>query len=51
VLKDIPSVLALVKEEVVRLLLHWDAMEVVERVEVTHGELLLESCSGTFEKL
>jgi hypothetical protein len=42
-LKDAPSILALVKEEVIRPLLYWD-------VEV-HHELLLESWSGTLEKL
>jgi hypothetical protein len=42
-LKDIPSVLVL--------LLHLDAEEVVKGVEVLHGELLLESCSGMLEKL
>jgi hypothetical protein len=41
----------LVEEEVIGPLLYWDAEEVVERVEVLHRELLLESCSGTLEKL
>jgi hypothetical protein len=50
-LKDVPSVLALVKEEVVMSLLHWDVEEVVEKAEVLHCELLLESCSGMPEKL
>jgi hypothetical protein len=50
-LKDVLSVLALVKEEAVRLLLHRGIEEVVEVVEVLHGELLLESCSGMLEKL
>jgi hypothetical protein len=49
-LKDVPSILALVEEEVVGLLLYWDAEE-VKRAEVLHRELLLESCSGTLEKL
>jgi hypothetical protein len=39
-----------VKKEVVRPLLYWDAEEVVERVEVLHHELLLESWSGMLEK-
>jgi hypothetical protein len=43
--------LALVKEEVVRPLLYRDTEEVVERAEVLHRELLLESCSGALEKL
>jgi hypothetical protein len=42
VLKDVPSVLVLVKEEVVGSMLHWGAEEVVERVDVIHGEVLLE---------
>jgi hypothetical protein len=50
-LKDIPSILALVEEGTVGLLLYWDAEEVVERAEVLYRELLLESCSGTLEKL
>jgi hypothetical protein len=50
-LKDIPSILALVEEEVVGLLLYWDTKEVVEGAEVLHHELLLESYSGTLEKL
>jgi hypothetical protein len=50
-LNDILSVLALVKEEVVRPLLYRDTEEVVERAEVLHRELLLESCSGALEKL
>jgi hypothetical protein len=50
-LKDVPSILALVEEEVVRPLLYCDAKEVVERAEVLHRKLLLESCSGTLEKL
>jgi hypothetical protein len=50
-LKDIPSVLALVKEEPVRPLLYWDAEEVMERAKVLHHELLLESWSGTLKKL
>jgi hypothetical protein len=50
-LKDVPSILALVEEEAVGPLLYWDAEEVVERAEVLHRELLLESCSGTLEKL
>jgi hypothetical protein len=50
-LKDIPNILALVEEEVVRPLLYWDTEEVVERVEVLHRELLLERCSGMLEKL
>jgi hypothetical protein len=49
-LKVVSSVLALVKEEVAWSLLHRDAEEVVERVEILHCELLLESCSGTLEK-
>jgi hypothetical protein len=40
-----------VEEETVRPLLYWDVEEVVEGVEVLHRELLLESCSGTLEKL
>jgi hypothetical protein len=51
VLKDVPSVLALVKEETVRPLLHLDVEEVVERVDALNDKLLLESCSGTLEKL
>jgi hypothetical protein len=50
-LKDVPSILALVEEEVVELLLYWDTEEVVERADVLHHELLLESYSGTLEKL
>jgi hypothetical protein len=50
-LKDVLSILALVKEAAIRPLLYWDAEEVVERAEVLHRELLLESCSGTLEKL
>jgi predicted Zn-dependent protease with MMP-like domain len=50
-LKDIPSVLALVEEEVVDLLLHRDAEQVVEGAEVLRGELLLGSYSGMLEKL
>jgi hypothetical protein len=50
-LKDVPSILALVEEEVVGPLLYCDAKEVVERAEVLHRKLLLESCSGTLEKL
>jgi hypothetical protein len=50
-LKDVSSKLVLVKEEVVEPLLYWDAEEVVEKVEVLHRELLLESYSGTLEKL
>jgi hypothetical protein len=50
-LKDISSILALVEEEVIDSLLHWDAKEVVEGVEVLHGELLLESHSGMLEQL
>jgi hypothetical protein len=50
-LKNVLSVLALVKEEAVRLLLHRGIEEVVEVVEVLHGEMLLESCSGMLEKL
>jgi hypothetical protein len=50
-LKDVSSVLVLVKEETVWPLLYWDAEEVVERAKVLHRELLLESCSGTLEKL
>jgi hypothetical protein len=50
-LKDIPSILTLVEEEVVDSLLHRDAEEVVEGVEVLHGKLLLESRSGTLEQL
>jgi hypothetical protein len=49
-LKDVLSILALVEEEVVGPLLYWDAEEVVERADV-HRELLLQSCSGTLEKL
>jgi hypothetical protein len=41
--KDVPSVLELVKEETIRPLLYRDVKEVVERVEVLHRELLLES--------
>jgi hypothetical protein len=51
VLKDIPSILALVEEEVIVSLLHRDAEEVVERGEVLHDELLLGSHSGTLEEL
>jgi hypothetical protein len=51
VLKDVPSVLALVKEETVRPLLHLDVEEVVERVDALNDKLLLESCSGMLEKL
>jgi hypothetical protein len=40
-----------VKEEVIELLLYWDAEKVVEMVEVLHRELLLQSCSGILEKL
>jgi hypothetical protein len=50
-LNDILSILALVEEEFADFLFHWYAEEVVERDEVLHGELLLESCSGTLEKL
>jgi hypothetical protein len=50
-LKDVSSKLALVEEKVVGPLLYWDAEEVVERAEVLHCKLLLESCSGTLEKL
>jgi hypothetical protein len=50
-LKDIPSVLALVEEEVVDLLLHRDAKEVVEGAEVPHGKLLLESHSDALKQL
>jgi hypothetical protein len=50
-LKDILRVLALVEEEVVNSLLHRDAEEVVEWVEVLPGELLPESCSGTLKQL
>jgi hypothetical protein len=49
-LKDVSSILALVEEEAVGPLLYWDTEEVVERAEVLHRELLLESCSGTLEK-
>jgi hypothetical protein len=35
----------------VKLLLHRGIEEVVEVVEVLHGEMLLESCSGMLEKL
>jgi hypothetical protein len=45
-LNDIPSVLVLVEEEVIMLHLRGDAQEVVERTQVFHGELPLESCSG-----
>jgi hypothetical protein len=51
VLKDIPSILALVEEEVIVSLLHRDVEEVVERAEVLHDELLLGSHSGTLEEL
>jgi hypothetical protein len=50
-LKDVPSILALVEEETVRPLLYCDAEEVVERAEVLHRELQLESCSSMLEKL
>jgi hypothetical protein len=50
-LKDVPSILTLVEEEAVRPLLYWDAKKVVERAEVLHHKLLLESCSGMLEKL
>jgi hypothetical protein len=50
-LKDVMSILALVEEEAVGPLLYWDAEEVVERAEVLHRKLLLESCSGTLEKI
>jgi hypothetical protein len=50
-LKDVPSILALVEEEAVGPLLYCDDEEVVERAEVLHHELLLESYSGTLEKL
>jgi hypothetical protein len=50
-LKDIPSVLALVEEEVVGSLLHRDAEEVVDGTEVLHGKLLLESRSGMLKQL
>jgi hypothetical protein len=50
-LKDVPSIPALVEEEVVRPVLYCDAEKVVERAEVIHRELLLESCSGALEKL
>jgi hypothetical protein len=50
-LKDVSSILALVEEEVIGLLLYWDVKEVVERAEVLHRELLVESYSGTLEKL
>jgi hypothetical protein len=50
-LKDIPNVLVLVKEETVRSPLHWDAEEVVKRVDVLYHELLPESHSDTVEKL
>jgi hypothetical protein len=50
-LKNVPSILALVKEEVVGLLLYCDTEKVVKRVEVLHRELLLKSCSGTLETL
>jgi hypothetical protein len=49
-LKDILSLLALVQEEIVVSLLHWD-IEEVEGGDLLHGELLLEGCSGTLEKL
>jgi hypothetical protein len=47
----VPSILALVEEEAVRPRLYWDTEEVVEEAEVLHHELLLESWSGTLEKL
>jgi hypothetical protein len=50
-LKDVPSIPALVEEEIIRPLLYWDTEKVVERVDVLHRELLLESRSGTLEKL
>jgi hypothetical protein len=50
-LKDDLNILALVKEEAITSLLHWDTEEVVEKAEVLHRELLLESCSGMMEKL
>jgi hypothetical protein len=50
-LKDVPRILALVEEEAIRPLFYWDAEEVLEGAEVLHHELLLESCSGTLEKL
>jgi hypothetical protein len=49
-LKDVPSILALVEEEAVKPLLYWDDEKVVERADVLHRELLLESCSGMLEK-
>jgi hypothetical protein len=51
VLKDVPSVLALVKEEIIRSLLHWDTEEVLKRVDVLHHELLSKSSSCMLEKL
>jgi hypothetical protein len=48
-LEDIPSVLTLVEEEAVNSLLHRDAEDVAEGAKVLHGELLLESHSGTLE--
>jgi hypothetical protein len=50
-LNDVSSVLALVKEEAVASLLHWDVEKVVEGDEVLNGELLLESRSGALKKL
>jgi hypothetical protein len=40
-LKDVPSILALVEEEVIGPLLYWDVEKVV-KAEVLHHELLLE---------
>jgi hypothetical protein len=50
-LKDVPSILTLVEEEVIEPLLYGDAEEVVERANVLHRELMLKSCSDTLEKL
>jgi hypothetical protein len=49
--KDVLHILVLMEEEAVRPLLYWYVEEVVERAEVLHRELLLESCSGVLGKL
>jgi hypothetical protein len=50
-LKDVPSVLVLVKEEIVMSLLHRDVEQVVKRVEVLHCERLSDNRSGMLEKV
>jgi hypothetical protein len=50
VLKDIESELALSEEESIDLMLYEDLQKVVKRVEVLHGEFLLESRYGVLQE-